>query len=313
MLTGMVTSSYFGATQKAQRGHISCKRMRNHIVICGWKANMAYFLLQLYKDVNKRGIGIENIVIIASPPQNAVDEIFSKTKLSAIKFIRGEYFDKNTLMKANVMHAQKVLIIPDEGIFDNKERAERPSTFEIDSRTVMTVLSVKTLNKNVHVSAQLLERSFEVYLKKANCDEILFSDELHSNILIKSVLQDGLVNVFDVLIGKDRNSGIITKNIEPKFIGKSYADFTQTFEKTPHSLVIGVLENIGQHHTIWNEAIRDAQKTANFRDMVNKLKNVKNLHPYNPVLLPEPEYVIPMYSAAIILRRYRNGKAVKRN
>ncbi len=304
LLTGLVTSSYFSTTAKKQKGHMSYKKMKQHIVVCGWKANMAYFLTHLCKKSHNH-INIQNTVIIANPPQYAIDEIFNDPKIAPVKFIRGEYFDKNTLMKANVIDAHKVLVIPDEGIFDNKERIERPSTFEIDSRTVMTVISIKTLNKNVHVSAQLLERNFEVYLQKVNCDEILFSDEIHSHILIKSILQNGLTNILEVLIGQDNNSGIITKSIDTKFLGKKYSDFEMAFPKTSDSLLIGILENIGKHHVIWNEAIRDAQKTANFMHMVSKLKNVKNLHPYNPVLLPEPEYIIPAYSAAIILKRYK--------
>ncbi len=301
LLTATVTSLYFDRIQKTYRGHMSCKKLRNHFIICGWKANMAQFLLQMFQNADNSEISVENTVVVATPAQSTVDDMLSNPDLAAIKFVRGEYFDKDILVKANVMYAKKVFVIADEGLVSSKERIERSSTFEIDSRTVMAVLSIKTLNKNAYVCAQLLERSFDAYLQKANCDEIVFSDDIESQIIIKSIMQNGTINILSEIISGGEKHGIITQSIEKKFIGKKYSDLKESFKERGDCILLGILENTARHSVVWNEAVRDAQKTADFTDMVNKLKNVKRVRPYNPVFLPHSEYIIPTYSAAIVL------------
>jgi len=66
----------------------------------------------------------------------------------SIDIIKGDYFSEAVLNRANVKHAAKVLILAD----DNKE----VSMTEVDSRTVMTAMTIESIARDTYVVAELL-------------------------------------------------------------------------------------------------------------------------------------------------------------
>jgi len=87
-----------------------------------------------------------------------------------------------------------------------------------------------------------------------------------------------------------------------------YPEFKIAFEKVnPGKLVIGVLENTGNRHSIKELALRQAQKTPDVSRLVRNLKSVKELQCNHPIFSPGPAYLIAEGSMAIVIET-RGGK-----
>lgn len=291
LLTGTLASIYTNRISKKRSGYMKFKSMKDHLIICGWRENMGQFLISILLE---NAYPPEKIAIIADMPQEESEKIFNHEQLQDIRYVRGVGYDKNTLMKVNARYAKKAMVLPEyikEGGID------------VDSRSVMTVITLKTINEKMYVCAQLLDKEFDLYLKRANCDEIIYSKDINTRILSKTVCIEGMSNImYSLLGGKNSDSMIKIEKIKQQYVNMSYKEFCNSYNaEHPSDLLLGILENAGQKNKIREKAIREAQKTANFIQMLYNLKQVKTLRPYKPVLLPDRNYTILENSSAIIL------------
>lgn len=294
LLTGTIASVYLNQLSKTRSGLMSLKKIKGHVVICGWRENMENFLTRVLEEGN---FDISQLVVVADADQEVVDRVFAISHLSTLRFVRGNFYDKNILMKANIQYAKKIIVLADQ--------TTSRTPFEIDSRTVMAVISIKALNNTAHVSAQLLERNFEIYLQRAQCNEIIFSKAINTEILSLIVNQDGMSNIISALVGQGHSDCKLSIcDIPNDLINKTFSELEQFILQTKqHVKVLGVLENTGKPQDILNKAVREAEKTANFLEMIANLQQVKGIQPYQPVLVPSADYVISQYSSAILLER----------
>ncbi len=292
ILSGSLATLLLRRQSTMQKGLVNHIVARNHTIICGWRKNMHSFLAALKPSQH---IQNEKIVIVAEPPQAWVDEFFTMSYPFKVEFIRANYVEKEGLMKARLPLAKKVIVLADQ--------SKDLSVFEIDSRTVMTVFTIKNVNKAIHVSAQLIERNFEMYLKNANCDEILFSQSINNQMLQMFINENGIGNVISGLMGLLRfsPSSLTLEAVPEKFIGKEYSLLKAHYELQKNKIMLGLLENTSNFDEIKYTSIREAQKTANFSKMVKRISEVKDLIPYKPVFVPSPDYKVNGYSKAIIL------------
>lgn len=295
LFTGTVASVYLNRISRLRSGFMNYSILKKHIVICGWRNDMKGFLL---RTIEKEHLSISKIVVVAEAEQYLVDEVYETPALTNFKFVRGSFCDKNILLKANIIHADRAIVLADQTTVC--------TGFEIDSRTVMTVISIKSLNRFIHVTAQLLERNFEIYLQRVKCDEIIFSKAINTELLSLIVYQKGMSNVITALLGADTEESchISIDPIHSRFINKSYGELeTQIMEKNPNYLLLGILENTGKQHEIMDQAVRSAQKTADFPQMLEKLRLVKEIKPFRPVLIPQKNHILLAHSSVILLER----------
>ena len=86
---------------------------------------------------------------------------------------------------------------------------------------------------------------------------------------------------------------------------KTYGQFKSTFEAgESRVVVIGILENTGNTHSIKEFALRQAQKTPDVGILVQNLRSVKELRCNHPVFNPEGDYVIPEGAMAIVVETH---------
>ena len=164
-LSGTFASVFVERNTRARRGLMDFPKMKDHFIICGWKDHMKDILLDI---IHVAGIiTSDRIIIISNVDSDKIEDLKEEAELKEINFVRGDYFSEVTLNRANVKNARKVLILADT--FDSA------AVSEVDSKSVMTVLTIKAMAKNVYTTVELLDRKYENYLKQALCDEILFS------------------------------------------------------------------------------------------------------------------------------------------
>jgi len=173
---------------------------------------------------------------------------------------------------------------------------------EVDSKSVMTVLTIKAMAKNVYTTVELLDRKYENYLKQALCDEILFSRDFSRQMLANTTAINGMSHIIHDLLSQT-NSKLSTCGIPDEFLGKTFGQYKEAFNAFQNTILIGILENTGFPNMIKMEALREAQKTSDVSRLVNNLQKVKEIEINRPVLVPSEDYVIQKHSQAIILER----------
>jgi voltage-gated potassium channel len=299
LLSGGLASWLVDRNTKARRGLMEFPKLKDHLIICGWKADMKDILMGiLHVSPN---LSSEQIVILSNVDAEKIEELKEEETLRGLKFVRGDYFSELTLERANVQQARKVLVIADT--------LESAAVSEVDSKTVMTVLTVKSMAKNVYVTAEVLDRKFESYLKHANCDEILFSRDFSRQMLASTSATNGMSHIIHELLSHENtDSRLLTEEIPERYVGGLFKEFRADYEKPARRVVLGVLENTGTPSRMKMEALREAQKTSDVSQLITNLQKVKGLEVNRPVFLPPDDYQVQQHSLAIVLEREEQGR-----
>jgi voltage-gated potassium channel len=232
-------------------------------------------------------------VLINKADQELIENIRSVEALKYINFIHGDYIDERVLQRANLKSAKRVLILAD--------RLVEGSAQEVDARTVMTVLTVKSISKSVYVCAELMDSKYVRYLRFSNCDEIILSSEYNKLLIANASAGTGISHVISELLNVNIGSNINTVELPKNFIGKKFFELQEYYRDKGNSILIGLLENTGNFFMRKKEALDEAQKTPDISKLIDSLKMVKTLLPNQPVINPEPGYEIKKYSMAIVI------------
>ena len=220
-----------------------------------------------------------------------METIQANEKLKAINFLRGDFTDEDTLLKAQIKNASRALILAD--------RSEDFSTLETDSRTVLAVITIKNLNPRVYCVAEIIDSKFEKHLSLARCDEIIMASDYEQNLLVQASSGKGMSHILRELAAEGESQGLFLMDIPQQFVGGPYEEYAKSLNEK--DILIGILENTGNFYNRRQEALAEAQKNPNMEKIVANLKKVKTLKSNIPVFNPPSDYVIPESSKAIFI------------
>jgi len=290
VVTGNIASLLVDKQLKEERG-LKTVKLKGHFIICGWKRDMARVLKDVL-SLNRNFISSQ-IVLINSASSGEIEAIKGDPELSSINYVHGDYIDETVLKRANIKHAKKVLIMAD--------RLINGSIQEVDSRTVMAVISIKSISKSIYTAAELLDSKFERYLITANCDEIILTADYNRSLIAHASAGSGISHVINELLNVETPVGFTTITPPAEFTGRTYRELEKYYRGRNGTLLLGLLENTGNFHQRKMEAIQEAQKAPDISTLVDKLKSVKAMTANRPVINPPGDYVIEKYCKAIIL------------
>lgn len=300
IVTGRIASFLVEQTLKQGRGLMDLSKLKNHFVICGWKKSMEKVLCDILHLTE--GLKPEQMVLIANITPEAI-ELFKQQNpdLSGVNILRGEHYNENMLLKANVKYARKILILSDE--------SEPVSSTEADSRTVITAMTLSKLVRSVPICAELQDKKFEPYLKNAHVDEIIYSNEYSRSLIANASASTGIAKVLNILLDAQSPNTLCTRPIPNDFVGKPLCELRDHFVSTQKAILLGILENIGNFYDRKKEALKDAQKTADISKLVKNLSVVKEMENYRPYLNPPEDYIVPHNAQAILIEKRKESHA----
>jgi len=294
-ITAKIASWFVDVQMKNDKGLKKLNTMQGHFILCGWRPGFENILENVL--ISNPEISTDMIVLINEAPEQMV-QLREQKKYKDINYISGDFTDEAVLNRAYIKKAARALIISD--------KSKKYSNLEIDSRTVLAVLTIENMNRGIYVAAELLSEKFEKHLKMAHCDEIILSQEYERNLLATASSGMGYSNVIRTLISDDADSGIMIADIPEEYAGKTYRELKEFYwqNRAKNGILVGLLLNSGNFHMRRKEAIREAQKNPNMNDIIGGLKKVKTLVSNDPYFTPDNDYVIPKNSKAI----YVSGK-----
>ena len=270
------------------------KNLSKHFLLCGWKPSMEK-IIEAVLNANP-DLTPDQIVLINEAPLEQVAQLRSQPQYREINYIAGDFSNEEVLKKALIKTAERALVL------SNGQGGG--GQLDTDSRTVLAVLAIKSLNPSIYVAAELYDAKFENHLNLAHCDEIILTSEYEHNLLATASSGKGFSNVIRAMLGTDSRAGVFIEPIPSAFYGKTYGEFAaaQNAESNKKSLLIGLLLNTGNFQRRRRDAIREAHKNPNVQSVIEDLMKVKTLKSNEPVLLPDDDLEIKPGTKAIFVK-----------
>jgi len=290
-VSGQIASLLFDRQQKKDKGLLKLKNKQNHFIVCGWKNDLGDMLHEIL-DANP-DMAPSDLVLVNTASEESMYPILSASAFRGISFVSGDFSDEETLLRANIREADKILVLSDY--------SKEYSAMEQDSRTVLAVLIIKKLNRTIYVAAELIDDKFRKHLETEHCDEIILSKNYERRLLVSASNGTGMSHVFDRMLGGKDGKGLYIEDIPGDAINRSFGELFEHFEKTGKGMLIGLLENTGNFYLRKQEALGEAQKNPDIAGIVSNLKKVKELKSNRTVLAPEKKYTVKKYSRAILV------------
>lgn len=290
VITGKVASVFMELQMKKDKGLKRLKNMKGHFLLCGWRPGFEKILDSVLNS--NPDITPDMIVLINESPEQ-IEQLRQESRFKEINYVAGDFSDDAVLKRAHIEDAIRALVISD--------RSKKYSDLEIDSRTVLSVLTMEGMNPGLYTAAELIDSKFQKHLEMAHCDEIILTQDYEHSLLATASSGMGYSNVIRALIGDDADTGILIGDIPSSFIGKTYADYKQSLSKEK-GIIIGLLLNTGNFHERRKDALREAQKNPDVKKIVDNLKKVKELKSNQVLLTPDEDFVLLPFTKAIFVK-----------
>lgn len=265
IVMGKITSSIMEVQAEKNKGLKKLRRMKGHFLLCGWREDLEK-ILDAVIDSNPE-ISNDMIVLVNNGPVESIEVLRDDLRFKEIKYVSGDFSDAEVLKRAYIETASRALVISDY--------ANGNSRLEIDSRTVLSVMTMKNLNPDIYVSAELLSEKFKEQLLLSRCDEIVLTQEYEYSLLATASSGLGYSNVIKALISDNTDSGIIIEDIAKSFFGAEYKKLADWYESSSEmgDILVGLL-------------------TGKENEKTNK-----------PLLTPSDDFIIPSGAKAVLIRR----------
>ena len=289
-ITGYISSALVERKMNPGKGLKKMQKMKNHIIICGWKNDIKILINDILKK-NKKLLP-SDIILINSVDEAKVQSLKDDESLKTINYLKGDYTEEQTLINANAKYASKVLIVG--------ENHENMDAELVDSRVFVSALMFRNINSKCHICAEVKTERYKNYLEAQNCAEVIYTEEYTRYILSTSTNYSGMSKVMSSFLDNGDGVSVQIEKLNEAWIGKTYKELFNTY-KDKNVLVLGVLENMGVEKEIKHQILSEAQKSTNYGEIIQKLKNVKSMETNCPKLNPSDDYIITRNTGAIIL------------
>ena len=208
--------------------------------------------------------------------------MLSEPAFRGINYVSGDITDEDTLDRAGIKTAERVLILSD--------RSRAGSMMEQDSRTVLAVLLIKKINRRFYVAAELADDKFRRHLETEHCDEIILTAEHERRLIVSASSGTGVNHVLETMLGISGAGGLSVSEIPDDCRGIPFGELAEHYRERGEGILIGLLENTGNFYLRKQEALGEAQKNPDIAEIVNDLKKVKEMKSNRTVLAPERPY-----------------------
>lgn len=226
LLTATISSAF--VEQRIRKGQgLEKVKLKGHVVICGWNFNVESIIKTLEAELD-----YPSIVLVNSCDPSPIGEIINAHTNSEISFVAGDFSKDAILDKANIRHAECVIVVADSNELTSNKA---------DEKTIITVLTVKNMNPKIRVFAHVINPDNAPHLRRAKADDIVISDKYSGFLLAMHVTNPGVPRLFDELLSIEGNE-IVRLPIPDTFIGKPFWELTNHYKDKNDCMLIGIAQ-----------------------------------------------------------------------
>ena len=212
----------------------------NHIIICGFHHALLHFILPLRARYLEKNDLKWVIILSPSLPSNLLKDL---TRFDRIIYIQGSPLLPEDLFRANIMNAEKAVILSggDSKMYTNLDspKSECENKYyeqNLDDETILIYKLLKKCNKNIQIMTELIYTSnIEYLLDTDNIQQLsnqqgiyaeyeytrlyasgeIFTPKIIDCLTCQSYYNLHLVNIIELLLGGERhNTDIKVKKLE---------------------------------------------------------------------------------------------------
>ncbi|MFZ3590602.1 potassium channel family protein [Bacillus sp. DJP31] len=158
---------------------------KKHIILVGWNERIRETINQL--QAKKR---LPIVLVDETLKQNPVT-------YSNVTFIKGNPTHDDTLERANIMHAEIIIISADQS----------KNEIHSDMSTILTLVTAKGLNPDLYTIVEMLTKKQISNASRAGANEIIQTNKLTSSVMTNSIVSNGmsetLLDMLDNLAGNN--------------------------------------------------------------------------------------------------------------
>ena len=264
--------------------------VKNHILICGWNFNVEplMFSLEMF-STDKKNI----VVMINEMQEDTINDIILRHKDLNVKFVRGDFGSETVLARANAKYAKSAIIVPD---------ATRGTISQADEKTLLTVLTLKSINPKIKVFAHVLDQNNVGHIRRANVDDLILSDEFSSFLLASHVMLPGVPQFLEALMDFRKFHKIQPVPIPPEYVGKPAPELHNHFRSSQKAIFLGIVTE-EKPLEVGDILSGDYSYLDSFIEW--KLKQAgrtgQERHPIRVLINPADDYIIDKKDRALIL------------
>lgn len=182
-------------------GKVAFKGM-GHLIIIGWNERSR----EIIHHLSNAGPNLQIILIDETLESNPMPNI--------LHFVRGRANQDETLVKANIFKAEKVLITSDQ----------HKDELHADMFSILTLLTIKGLCPSVHCIVEVLTTEQMANAKRAGADEIIQSNVLTSFVMVNSITARRKISSILELLGQLDGVKLTLSEASDNLIGKSFKE-----------------------------------------------------------------------------------------
>lgn len=223
MFTATIAGVFVERRLQKERGMDSYD-LAGHIILCEWNNRTREILKDLRAD--PRGADAPVVLIADIETKPAADE--------QLFFVRGSLTEE-TLKRAGIGRAATVVLVGDRSL-DYGAR---------DAKAVLSVLTVESLNPDVHSIVELASEENVVHCERAGADEIIVGAEFSSRVISTATLDHGISAVLRELLSSQVGHHLITVPVPEQFAGGAFLDLFDGLKRERGMTVLAILPRGG--------------------------------------------------------------------
>ncbi|MEO2069207.1 MAG: ion transporter [Desulfurobacteriaceae bacterium] len=176
-------------------------KLKNHLVICGWSESGE----ELVEEIIRTGLDKEKPVVLVTELEK------SELGVDISKYIlykKGDFTKEQILVEVSIQNASEVVILG--------ERKEGLSDRNVDARTALTAMLVKTMNPKAKIYVEVLhDENAEVFEKRLGVNGVFMYGKVIGRLMFNSIVTPGSAKLMEKLL---TNEGTI-KKVKIKEVG----------------------------------------------------------------------------------------------
>lgn len=209
MVTFM-TNHFLNSTMRRLFGLESC-RWKNHVIICGWNESVESAINELLSTPGVK-------VAVVRPP--TVGSIEGRENLTVVP---DDPMREEALRKAGIDRASHIIVSMGD-----------------DSKTILTVLTVKRLRPDVKVVAEALNSKHVPLIKQAGAEHVVNSLSFSGRLLASSIYKPGVVAMFEEISTSGVGNDVLEVDAPRQLIGKRFREALIELKEKYDTLIVGL-------------------------------------------------------------------------
>lgn len=229
-LSGFITLMATKRAEKARRRYNGLEektRSSDHILVCGWNTRGKFVINRLQDELKKERI---QIVLLCDLEDSPVDDDY-------ILFLRGDPVSEADLRRANAGEARAAILLADE--------SKGGSAGDADARTVLTALTIRAINPEIKMTAEVLEPENIHHLELAGVGEILNTNSFLGNLIARSALHYGLIKTISDMVTREAGTRIYTMPASGEMVGRTRAEVETMLDKEYDARLLAISTRAG--------------------------------------------------------------------